>query len=136
MENRKFVETSLRPQTTVRIQELSAVSIENSSNNTLIANESFVGEWEDVLNYSTIIVSVLASNTSAANGLEIEFSPDNGDTVVNGYTYSVPANTAKSYIVAPLGRYIRLSYTNGATALTEFNMETLYKPQALQPTEI
>lgn len=136
MENRKFVETNLRPQTTVRVRQLSTVSIDNSYDNTLIANESFRGEWEDILPYATIVVSVLASDTSAADGLEIEFSPDNGDTVVNKYTYSVPASTAKSYIVAPLGRYIRLTYTNGATALTEFNIETIYKPQALQPTEI
>lgn len=96
-----------------------AVSANNTTSALLGIGGVFTGTADDTVNYSGIIVSVKADVASATNGLQVQFSPDN----VNWFTsdeFTIPANTCKTFSFQPVGRYIRLKYTNGAVGQTSF----------------
>lgn len=98
-----------------------AVSVNNTTVTPLAGGGVFTGTADDTINFSGIIVSVKADVASAADGLEVQFSPDN----VNWFTsdsFTIPANTCKTFSFQPVGRYMRLKYTNGLAAQATFFM--------------
>jgi hypothetical protein len=97
------------------------VSVNNTTTTPLGAGGAFTGTADDTLNFAGIIVSVKADQPSATNGMEVQFSPDNVNWFTSD-TFTIPANTCKTFSFQPVGRYMRLKYTNGATPQAAFFM--------------
>ncbi len=103
------------------------VSTENSTSSTLGANATFTGTAEDVLQFATISVTVLADQNSATNGLTLEQSTDNTnwDVILRE---TIILNTSKVFTVTVVARYFRVTYTNGSTIQTAFRLQTIFSP--------
>lgn len=114
------------PSLTVTSVPNGVLSVLNTTNAILGIGGVWNGVSEDVVEYSSIIVTVHSDKASATDGLELQFSPDN----VNWFTadeYTIPAGICKVYTLQTVGPYFRVKYTNGAQAQTTFNICTQYK---------
>jgi hypothetical protein len=108
----------------IAIEELSVtfdsvVSVGNSRDLPLAADEVFVGQWEDVLNYSAI------------NGAVAQFSTD-GVNVTTFAFATIPANQGVYFSFPPQARYFRIVYTNGPSPQTVLMSQVcfLFNPPA------
>lgn len=102
------------------------ICVDNTTTNLIGANGVFTGGWQDITDYTSIFISVLADQDSATDGLTIQYSP-NANDISDTDIYSIYANTAKVYAPTPSDRYIRLVYTNGVTPQTKFFLTTILK---------
>lgn len=123
--------TSITNPVTVESQGL--VSTTNSTSANLGGGAAFTGTWEDSLNYGTISIGILSDQDSAVDGLAIEYSAD-GATKIQDDTFSIFANTGKTFTFSPTNRYFRIVYTNGATPTTSLNIQTILKPFGFKPS--
>lgn len=99
----------------------------NSSTTPLTASATFTGAWFDTDGYAGFAVLVKSDKVSATNGLQIQFSPDNGTTIVDTIflTYSSASlNDGIRESGALSARYIRVVYQNGGTNQTNFYIST------------
>lgn len=109
------------------------IDTSNSSTTPLTGNATFTGIAMDVLDVATVIVNVKSSHASATDGLKIQFSPD-GTNWDNQDVYTILAATGKTFSSQPSGRYMRVTYTNGATQQTYFRLETILKHTYTKPS--
>jgi hypothetical protein len=111
----------------------SVVSAVNSSTSTLGAGAAFTGTSEEVKDYASIQISVIASHASATDGLAVQQSSDgtNWDIVD---TYTIAAATGKTFSFQPVARYFRVVYTNGGTLQTYFRLQTVFHYHAPKPS--
>jgi len=102
------------------------------------ANLGLSGEYEstvfDVTNYKTVDVNVSADQDSATDGLKINFvrvlgncssftpSASNMDYTANGSGWSYTASSKDSYSGSVRGNCAWVTYTNGTTAQTSFEL--------------
>jgi hypothetical protein len=94
----------------------------------------FTGTGEDVSDYASITVSLIASHASATDGLALQQSHDNTNwDYVDNYTLS--AATGKQYAQQVSARYFRIVYTNGGTNQTSFRLQTIFH-KFLVPTSV
>lgn len=113
------------------------VSNLNSSTTPLIANGSFVGQWEDVKDYAIIYSSVRTdanSRDSGAYGFNLEFSQDKSGTDVWEEYYIASGTAGKIYSCQPSCRYFRINYINGATPQGLFRLQTTFKDNYGKPS--
>jgi hypothetical protein len=100
------------------------ISIGNSTSNILLATSNYTGYFEDVSEYSSISTILFSDVPSSSNGFIIQFST-NGSNIDVSQSY-----TAKSggYIQTypTFGRYVRISYSNGNVAQSNFRLQTTY----------
>lgn len=109
------------------IASKSHICIDNSTSTPLGVNAVFTGNaWQDTLDYSEIIVSVNTDQSSATDGLVVQWS-SNGVDVHETDEFTITANIGKTFSFPCNRRYIRVKYTNGSVAQTTFNLETLLK---------
>lgn len=109
------------------------VSTANSSSTPLAANATFTGSSEDVSDYGVISIVVRSDVGSATDGLQFLFSTDN----VNFYSsdeYTVLAGKFKTYSLAPVARYFKIHYQNGASPQSQFLIQTIYKQHYVKPS--
>lgn len=110
------------------------VDSNNSSTATLTANSVFTGTSTDATNYANLTVYLTTDQSSATNGLSIQFSSDgtNWDsTNANTITVSNPGTSFNfSYPYEILARYYRLVYTNGGTSQGVFRLQSILNAQA------
>lgn len=109
------------------------VSDTNSTETPLIANAEFVGGIIDTKNYGIIICSPFSDVVSAIDGLVIEFSKNLINWRWND-TYTIAANSGKTFSVQPQARWMRVRYLNGITDQGVFEMETQLKPVYIKPS--
>lgn len=102
------------------------VDTANSTSTPLGISAGFVGGWTNILEFGIIYISVYADQASAADGLLIEQSSD-GVNVDGNDVFSIPAITGKNFSINPYAKYLRVSYTNGTVAQTEFRLQTILK---------
>jgi hypothetical protein len=102
-----------------------AVSTVNSSTANLANGAVFTGTSEDVSGYSSVAVNVFADQSSAANGLSLQWS-SNGTNwdIVN--TYTVILNVGQTVLLPPRAQFFRVVYTNGGVTQTNFRLQTVY----------
>lgn len=115
------------------IDNKTIASLADASNSTsvaLLAGATFTGAWLEALQYSTLAI-VLKSDQ--AGTLLIEYSHD-GVTVVD--TESIPVNPVdgKLFTFGCKSRYMRVSYTNGATAQTSFQLHSVFHWNSIKPS--
>lgn len=109
------------------------VSTVNSTSTPLGANAVFTGTSEDVLDYGVIQVTVRSNVASATDGLRFLFSADNV-TFYSSDEYTIGAGKFKTYSLAPVARYFKVEYTNGASAQSTFLIHTAYRQQYTKPS--
>jgi len=109
------------------------VSLDNSTNTPLGISGVFPGDWEDTLNYNVIIIGVTADQSSAVDGLEVQWS-DDGVTVIQDDKFTIFVNSGKVYTFSPANRFVRVRYTNGVLAQTLFNIQTVLKKGGFKPS--
>jgi hypothetical protein len=96
------------------------------------ANGSYVGTYEEVLNYSSINVMIKPQSTGS---LYIDYSSDGNDAIRTSYIYSV-SGIGNYSSLAPRTRYYRLRYVNDGSEnrlyisaiLSEENRGATYLP--------
>lgn len=107
------------------------VDANNSTEVPLAGGAAFVGTATDVLDFGFIFVNVYADQASATDGLSIQQS-QNGAHWHWTDEYTIAATSGKTFSIQPSMRYIRVVYTNGGVAQTEFELVvTLKKTSSL-----
>lgn len=99
-------------------------STDNSSTDVLAGAGVFTGEWEDVLEYSSVIVAV---KTDQDGTFSIQFSPDgvNQDSTLTRYYRTNQIEAPHRFTVTR--RYCRVVFTNtSGSAQTYFRLQTIY----------
>lgn len=61
---------------TSSIVSQSHLCVHNSTTTPLGAGATFTGEWEDTLDYGTMVIGIISDQDSATDGLKIEYSAD------------------------------------------------------------
>lgn len=107
-------------------------SIDNKSITSLVSDAIYTGTGEDVSKYSNIDLNIESDQTSATNGINVQFSSDNINWTTNNNigtnTYSVSNSLYnKSYIVEK--KYFRVVYTNGSSSQKKFLLTCLFHPR-------
>lgn len=126
-----IINTTANP---IPIKPFTVISTVNSTSTPLAGNAIFTGTGEDVKDYGVISIAVYSSHASATDGLEFQFSPDNTNWyTTDNYSY-VSTAIVKNYSLAPVARYFRVKYTNGATLQTSFFIETSYRQTYVKPS--
>lgn len=101
------------------------VSGNNSSSSTLSANAIFTGTADDVTNFASIIINVLADVPSDKSGLSLQFSSDSSNWDIK-MEHDMIANEEKVFELIPEAKYFRVVYTNGTINQGIFRIQTLY----------
>jgi hypothetical protein len=110
------------------------VNSDNSSTALLGAGGIFTGTSFDAKDFATLSLSVTSDQSSAVNGISVQFSQDgtNWDHVHN-YTYVAGAN-GLSYNLPVEMRYCRVVYTNGAIAQGSFRLQSVFRRTSVPPS--
>lgn len=124
---------SINSSNPLAIREFSFVSDENSSTDLLNSAAVFVGEWVDVLQFSVILVTVKSNVASATDGLCVDWSA-NGVDIIDSDVFSIPAATGKTFSFQPVARYAKITYTNGGSNQTSFDLHTQLKSDYVKPS--
>jgi hypothetical protein len=131
--NLPIVQNSHTGNNEVRVLLEGHICTENTTLTPLGSNEVFTGEWQDTVNYASIVIGVNSDQNSATDGLEIQWSA-NGTDVHDTDNFSILANKGKVFSFGPARRYFRIEYTNGTIAQTSFNLESSIKATQPKPS--
>lgn len=105
------------------------VDSSNSSSTPLGSNAEFLGTAVDLLNYSTIRISIFSDQNSGTDGLKVEFSNDGTNfDFITKCTYI--ANTGGYACYNRVARYMRVRFTNSSSSQSIFRLQTLLVPQS------
>lgn len=105
----------------------------NSTTTPLGAGAVFTGTAVETLDYAIIVITVFADQASATDGLSVQFSSD-GTNWDSTDTYTILANTGKTYSFQTAAQYFRVVYTNGGTIQTAFRLQTIMKKTYSKPS--
>jgi hypothetical protein len=109
---------------------IALVSTNNSTTATLAGDAVYTGTSEDVSAYSEITVSYATDVVGAADGLQLQFSPDgtNWDRAIKitPPQIGLTANYGGVHTLAVINQYFRVVYTNGSGAQGHFRLQTIY----------
>lgn len=110
------------------------VSTNNSSTTTLGTSGVFTGTSFDAKDFATLSISVFSDQSSATDGLSVQFSQDgtNWDHT-HTFTYTAGAN-GLSYNLPVEMRYVRIVYTNGVVAQSTFRLQSLFRRAQVPPS--
>jgi len=98
------------------------ISTASGSATALAANAAYTGTAEDVTEFADVRVVVFADQASAVDGLQIQQS-SNGTNWDMIDAFTIPAGVGKVFSVAVSAKFMRLVYTNGATAQAAFRLQ-------------
>lgn len=118
---------------TTVLRTINTVSNYNSTTTTLAGNATFTGLAEDVKDYSTIQLSIIADQASATDGLSLQQSSDGSNWDITD-VYTIPISTGKTFSVQVAARYYRVVYTNGATIQGAFRIQSVLHQTAPKPS--
>jgi hypothetical protein len=103
------------------------ISTANSTTALLSSGATWTGSWEEVVDYSVVMVAIKAS-TATDGTLWIDASQDGGATIINSVPLTVTDNTffvPKPWIIVET--HIRIRYVNGTTNQTGWwGLQTKY----------
>lgn len=126
MSNMSKVTISDQGNIPVETKENGHICTDNSTTTPLLADAVFQGLWQDTLNFNFLIFGIKSDQDSATDGFMIEWSAD-GVTVHDDDVFSILADKGKVFTFSPARRYVRVSYTNGDTDQTTFDIQTIFK---------
>lgn len=97
-------------------------STANSTTSTLGSGATFTGTFEDLLPYADVSIGIKAN---VGGTLTIQWSPD-GTNIDDTDVYTIIAGSGKQYSFGTMYRYVRISYTNGASSQSSFRLQTIF----------
>ena len=97
------------------------IDTNNSTSTPLGIGGVFTGTATEVLDYAIASIVVYTDQTSAADGLSIQQSSDGTNWDLTD-EFTIPASKGKVFSVQTACKYLRVVYTNGAVAQTEFRL--------------
>lgn len=108
------------------------VSAGNSTTTPLGVGGNFTGTVIDLLDYSTLRVSIFSNVASATLGFGVDFS-NNGTNwdFPKRTTYADPGD-GETIVFNRVARYARINYTNGGAAQATFRLQTLLAPNSTE----
>ena len=108
----------------------------NTTTTPLAANAVFTGAATSVSNYASVEIGIYSDQSSATNGLQVEWSPDGTNwDYVSAVSYTGGAGLSIPFPVQ--SNYFRLIYTNGGTLQTSFRLYVLLIPvSVISPTQV
>lgn len=109
------------------------VDTNNNSSTPLAGGATFTGTATDILQVAGITISVFSDVASATDGLSVQFSSD-GTNWDHLDVFTIPAVTGKTFSFQPVAKWMRVLYTNGASAQAEFRLSVILKTQAGKPS--
>jgi len=110
--------------TPLRISVPSVANTGNSTNTPLGANGTFTGTPVFVQDFAAIGVFVYSNVGSAVDGLKMQWSVD-GVVWAETLAFTLLPSIAGSYTVGPRAAYFRVVFTNGGTAQTTLQIQTI-----------
>lgn len=111
----------------------SVISTLNSTSTPLAGGGAFIGTFESTLPFVEGGVMVISDQPSATDGLRIEQSID-GIQFADVDVYTIAANNGKQYTFALNSRFFRVTYTNGPTPQTRFELSTIFRRTGAKPS--
>ena len=111
----------------------STINPDNSTNDNLIADGTFTGEWVNIIGYGIVYVSVYSDVDSAEDGLIIEQST-NGTEAHFDDVFTITGDRGKNFAINPHAEYLRVRYINGPSPTTHMHIQTIFKPNGLAST--
>lgn len=108
------------------------ISITNSTEVALGAAGTFTPAFEEVKDFSHLVVLTHSDQASAAGGLLFEWSNDGTTVHRSEPARTVAAGVGDVFQSDVIGRWFRVNYTNGATLQGTFSLQTIlrYVPSA------
>jgi hypothetical protein len=114
------------PTLNVNVERVTGDISTNNSTATVLGNgATFTGVADDVADYKSIGLAVIASHASATDGLSCEFSSDGTNWDIT-HTFTIPATTGKFFNLPVEAQYFRIVYTNSAAVQTYFRLQVIY----------
>ncbi len=110
-----------------------AIDLYNSSTTPLGISATFTGTWVNIVRAGIIYVNTYSDQASATDGLEVDQSSD-GVNIDHTDNFTIPAARGKNFAINPHAKYLRVKYTNGSVAQTEFRLQTIAKQTGLDST--
>lgn len=98
------------------------ISTLNSTTDLLGIGATFTGTGEDITNYAVMFINVYSDVASATDGFCIDASY-NGTDWHETECYTINAGVYKTFSIQCASKFIRIRYTNGAVAQTDFHLE-------------
>lgn len=124
----------VNPDGSINTKSIGTLSTNNSTVANLGIGAVFSGLADDCLNYGSISIAIYASHDSATLGLQFQASED-GVTWYTSDSYNYKAISGmQTYSLAPVARYFRLVYTNGATATTTLKIQVIFRQFYVKPS--
>jgi len=108
--------------------DVANVSLYNSTSTALTGAAVFTGSWEDVSTYTSLTVAI---NTDQAGSLAIQYG-FTSQAANYTKTYAVSASTPTVKFNSVGARWMRIVYTNGASAQTTFSLQTKWSSRVQQ----
>ena len=110
------------------------ISTGNSVNitNKLLAGQTFIGEWEEIVDCATIRSFVYSDKSASAKGLIFQQSPDK--ELISDDKYNYEGGNEKLYCINPVPQYFRIVFINGPEDQTNFSIQTIYSSVYSKPT--
>lgn len=112
------------------------ISTNETGNSTIVALSGggvFIGTWEDVSSYQAVTIQTRSDQSSAANGLQVLFSPNASDADTP-YVVTCSANQEKTIVRPVVNKYFKIIYTNGATPQGFLRLQVIFHTTAVQAT--
>ena len=101
------------------------VDDDNSTTDVLDSDEVFTGDGQDVLDCTTVTITLDSSHDSATDGMTFQFSTDNSNwDDVYTFTYTA-ADGARRFQFPVTSQFFRVVYTNGGTLQTHLRIQTI-----------
>lgn len=116
------------------VREWSFIDASNSTSTNLGAGGVFTGTATEIIQYGVVSVAVYSDVASATDGLQIQQSVDGTSDWHWVDTYTIAAGAAKTYQVQPVGDYLRIIYTNGATPTGDLHIHVVLHPDYIKPS--
>ena len=108
---------------------MASTSVDNSSVSPLNNFETFIGVYENILNYSEITFNFKADTTSI---ITLFYSIDGVNTTYSQSIVYTNLNNTEFYRYKPLTKYFKIEITNNSgTNQTFLNLYTYYRPAVL-----
>jgi len=101
------------------------VSTLNSSTTPLGIGASFIGDWEDTLDYGAVGVTWFSDKDSQTGGAYLQWSSNGALVDITDKAHFVSANVGDHYHSDLRARYFRVVYINDGTAQTVFRLQTI-----------
>jgi len=130
-ENNQMVQGEVNASGQAHVVLRGALDAGNSTTTNLGIDEVFIGASIDTLDYSAVTITISTDKDSATNGLVVQYSVDESDWH-DGESYTIVGGADKFFTPTMQSKYMRIVYTNGPDATTDFHIHTTLRKNTIK----